>query len=114
MVEHNCAINAFYNALGMPSPYPNWGPADLEITFRDKIVLIGYVGDRIDIDTGEDKFFTPLNSKYIGKANRDMYGIVVHANIISTILNGHYIRVMPDWLMHLIGTNSCLPCVRYV
>ena len=103
VVEHNCAINAFYNALGMPSPYPNWQPADLEITFRDKIVLIGYVGDRIDIDTGEDKFFTPLNAKYIGKANRDMYGIVVHANIISTILNGHYIRVMPDWLMHLIG-----------
>ncbi len=103
VVEHNCAINAFYNALGMSSPYPNWKPADLEITFRDKIVLIGYVGDRIDIDTGEDKFFTPLNSKYIGKTNRDMYGIVVHANIIATILNGNYIRVMPDWLMHLLG-----------
>lgn len=103
VVEHNCAINAFYNALGMPSPYPKWTPTDLELTFRDKIVLIGYVGDQIDIETGEDKFFTPLNSKYIGKTDRDMFGIVVHANIISTILNGQYIRVMPDWLMHLIG-----------
>ena len=102
VIEHNCAINAFYSALGMGVPYPNWAPIDLDV-FKDKIVLIGYVGDRIDIDTGEDKFFTPLNEKYIGKANRDMYGIVVHANIISTILGRRYTTTMSDWQMHFLG-----------
>lgn len=102
VVEHNNAINAFYMALGMDVPYPNWGGIDLDV-FKNKIVLIGYVGDRIDIDTGEDKFFTPLNEKYVGKANRDMYGIVVHANIISTILGGRYTTTMSDWQMHLLG-----------
>ena len=39
----------------------------------------------------------------MGKANRDMYGIIVHANIISTILGGRYTTVMPDWQMHILG-----------
>lgn len=105
-IEHSCAINAFWKSEGVPEGHPlyhqGYEPIDLDI-FRNKIVLIGYVGERVDIETGEDKFYTPLNENYIGKANRDMYGIVVHANIISTILNGNVINVMPNWLAHLLG-----------
>ena len=39
----------------------------------------------------EDKFYTPLNIKYAGRSNPDMFGVVVHANIISMILNEDYI-----------------------
>ena len=71
--------------------------------FHNKIVLLGYVGDPIYKAEGEDKFYTPLNEKYIGKTDRDMFGVVVHANAIRTILDEDYINEMPDWLMHVIG-----------
>lgn len=77
--------------------------AKLKNYLGDKAVLMGFLGTTIIEDEGEDKFFTPLNSKYIGKANKDMYGLVVHANIISTILRGVYVNEMPAWQGHLIG-----------
>ncbi len=73
------------------------------IVFKDKIVILGFMGERLDKDEGTDKFFTPLNEKYVGKANKDMYGVVVHANIISTILSGKYITTTANWFMHIIG-----------
>ncbi len=66
--------------------------------FENKIVIMGYMGDYIGHHTWEDKFFTPLNSNYVGKANPDMYGVVVHANIVSMILKGLYINDMSDWI----------------
>jgi len=61
---------------------------------RGKIVLMGYMGPSWDKITWEDKFYTPLNKTYIGKTNPDMYGVVVHANIISMILKEAYINEM--------------------
>ena len=72
--------------------------------FKNKIVLFGYLGNRIDIDeSGEDLFYTPLNKKYVGKTPKDMYGMVVHANIIATILRGKYINTTNNTFMHIIG-----------
>lgn len=73
--------------------------------FKNKIVLLGYLGEFIDdnVTTAEDRFFTPLNEKYIGKAHEDMFGVVVHANIISTILKGIYIDEMPDVFGKIFG-----------
>ncbi len=68
-----------------------------------KIVLIGFLGANLDDRTGEDKFYTPLNDKYIGKAAKDMYGVVIHANIISMVMEGLYIEDMPEWAGHLLG-----------
>lgn len=67
---------------------------------KDKIVIIGYMGDYLGHNAWEDKFFTPLNANYIGKANPDMYGVVVHANIVSMILKGDFIDEMPEWMMY--------------
>lgn len=67
----------------------------------NKIVLLGYVNkDPTDI---EDKLFTPMNAKFAGKSLPDMNGIVVHANIISMVLEGNYINKPPKWVAWLIA-----------
>ena len=71
--------------------------------FKNKIVLMGFLGSTLDEVTGEDKFFTPFNHKYVGKSDLDMYGVVVHANSISMILERDFIDEFPKWLSHLIG-----------
>ena len=72
---------------------------------KGKIILMGYMGPSWDKITWEDKFFTPLNKIYIGKTNPDMYGVVVHANIISMILRGSFIDEMPvniDYWLNIV------------
>ena len=63
---------------------------------KGKIVLFGYLGPDVKTLSTEDNFYTPMNSNYIGKSYPDMYGVVVHANIISMLLNGRYINAMPE------------------
>ena len=72
-----------------------------DTVFRNKIVLLGYISDNpYDI---EDKKFTPLNEKIAGKTLPDMNGIVVHANIISMILDNNYIKKLPSWVTWLLA-----------
>ena len=63
---------------------------------KGKIVLFGFMGQDFFDTSWDDKFFTPLNKNYAGKANPDMYGVVVHANIISMILKGDYVNELTD------------------
>lgn len=74
---------------------------------KDKIVIMGYMGDDFEDTSWDDKFFTPLNKQYAGKTNPDMYGPVVHANIVSMILNEDYIDELPDWLEWVIAIILC-------
>lgn len=74
---------------------------------RGKIVLMGFMGFTLNDASLEDTFFTPLNSRSAGKSLPDMYGIVVHANIISMILHESYIDSMPDALSILIAALIC-------
>lgn len=67
-------------------------------TIKDKIVIMGFMGEEIGRNSWQDKFCTPLNSQYVGRTAPDMYGVVVHANIVSMILKEKYINDMPDWL----------------
>ncbi|MDR3713367.1 MAG: CHASE2 domain-containing protein [Puia sp.] len=56
---------------------------------RGKILLVGYLGQTpYDV---RDKHFTPLNGKVLGRSLPDMNGIVIHANILTMILDGNYI-----------------------
>lgn len=65
---------------------------------KDKIVLMGYVGQPFDDPTSvEDKFYTPVAENYAGKSLPDMYGILIHANILSMMLQNDYIDQMPAW-----------------
>jgi CHASE2 domain-containing sensor protein len=64
-------------------------------SFKDKIVLLGYVSENpFDI---EDRKFTPMNQEVAGKTKPDMNGIFVHANILSMVLDNNYIKKLPEW-----------------
>jgi CHASE2 domain-containing sensor protein len=66
-----------------------------DTAIRGKIALLGYIN--LNPSNIEDKKFTPLNEKFAGKSIPDMNGIVVHANIISMILDHNYIKKLPSW-----------------
>jgi CHASE2 domain-containing sensor protein len=70
---------------------------------RDKIVLMGFLGANFQDTSWEDKFYTPMNPVYAGKANPDMYGLVIHANIIAMILDGEFVNSLPVWLEIVMG-----------
>ena len=74
---------------------------------KDKIVLLGFTGIDLQTKTFEDIFFTPLNENYAGKSFPDMYGVVIHANIISMINANDYINELPFVLTLLIAFFIC-------
>ncbi len=75
--------------------------------FRDKVVVMGYLGDYLGDDAWEDKFYTPLNKKLGGRANPDMFGPVVHSNVVAMILNEDYVDVLTPWQKYLIAILIC-------
>jgi CHASE2 domain-containing sensor protein len=70
--------------------------SDLSV-MRNKIVVLGFLGNTLLQRSLEDVFFTPLNEQYVGRSYPDMYGVVIHANTISMILQGTYISSMETW-----------------
>lgn len=82
--------------------------------FKDKIVLLGYLNypdpsapETYNPNDILDKKFTPMNPRVAGKTIPDMNGIVVHANIISMILDKNYIKKVPGWVNLLIAFAVC-------
>lgn len=72
---------------------------------KNKIVLLAYVSDNPnDI---EDKKFTPMNEKWYGKGVPDMNGIIVHANILSMVLENNFIKKVPSWGNWIIAIFIC-------
>ncbi len=73
---------------------------------NNKIVLLGYLGiPKINARNrqDEDKLFTPLNSHLSGRSFPDMYGPVIHANILKMIIGNDYIKVVPPWGVYLLS-----------
>jgi CHASE2 domain-containing sensor protein len=75
---------------------------------KDKIVIFGFLGSDFRDPSWEDKFYTPLNLKMAGKANPDMYGPIIHANIVSMIMNEDYIDKMVKWQEIAMAIVLCL------
>jgi CHASE2 domain-containing sensor protein len=75
----------------------------LPAMLKDKIVIMGFLGSDLADTSWDDKFFTPLNTKYAGKSRPDMYGVVVHANIVSMILAEDYINELEPWQEYAIA-----------
>ncbi|MBT1705087.1 CHASE2 domain-containing protein [Chryseosolibacter indicus] len=75
--------------------------------FENNVVIIGYLGDYFGDSAWEDKFFTPLNTKVAGRANPDMFGPVIHANVVAMILNEDYVNEIPEWLQIAIALVIC-------
>ncbi|QCK13974.1 hypothetical protein DCC35_04005 [Mangrovivirga cuniculi] len=86
---------------------------------KDRIVILGYLGENILDPSWEDKYITPLNVNYAGRTNPDMFGAVIHANIISMILDEDYINEMGPaqsliWAILLCLLNvACFMIVYY-
>lgn len=77
-------------------------------TVKGKIVLMGYLGAEFRSKTWDgDKYYSPLNERPVGRVSPDMYGVVVHANIISMILHDDYIDTIPQWMAYLIAVVMC-------
>lgn len=71
---------------------------------KNAIVIMGYLGtpteNRFDI---EDKHFTPLNPKYVGKSTPDMNGTVIHANILNMLIQKNFLHVIPKTLTYFLA-----------
>jgi CHASE2 domain-containing sensor protein len=76
--------------------------------FKNKIVIMGFLGKRFGDPAWEDKFFTPLNKSVAGRANPDMFGPVIHANSAIMILNEDYINQLEGWQKYAIATLLCV------
>lgn len=74
---------------------------------KDKIVIFAYLGDNFFDTSWDDKFFTPLNKNFAGKTNPDMYGGVIHANIVSMILKEDYVNTWGETTGAIIGFLVC-------
>lgn len=72
---------------------------------KDKIVLLGLVDE--NPDNIQDKHFTPMNRKFVGKSTPDMNGVIIHANIISMLLDKDFIGKVPFWLYGLLAVVIC-------
>lgn len=76
---------------------------------KDKIVIMCHLGAFLgDTNTNEDRYFTPLNKNYVGKAEHDMFGGIVHANIVSMILDEDYIDEMSKNWGVILAIVMCL------
>jgi CHASE2 domain-containing sensor protein len=69
--------------------------------FSGKIAILAYVNTN-DFDI-EDKKFTPMNEKLAGKQYPDMSGAIIHANIISMMIDNNYINKLPGWVAILVA-----------
>jgi CHASE2 domain-containing sensor protein len=97
-----------YNALCVALDWSQFVQGQYEPSiFTDNIVIMGYLGDYFGHPAWEDKFFTPLNTKVAGRANPDMFGPVIHANVAAMILNENYIDEIPLWLQIAIAIVAC-------
>lgn len=69
----------------------------------NKIVMVGYLGNsKNHLYDIEDKHYTPMNSKFVGKNPPDSFGLVIHANIVQMILEKDYVHVVPTWFLILL------------
>ncbi|MGB1308208.1 MAG: CHASE2 domain-containing protein [Oceanihabitans sp.] len=81
---------------------------------NNKIVLLGYIGDPTgDIYDVEDKFFTPLNPVTAGKSIPDMFGVVIHANIINMLLKNDFLYRISNFWVYLLAFICNFFLVRY-
>ncbi len=75
---------------------------------KDKIVIMGFLGNNIfNAPSWSDRFFTPMNYKIAGRSNPDMFGVVVHANIVSMILYDDPLNTMTDTMGLIMGIIIC-------
>ncbi|WP_406685487.1 CHASE2 domain-containing protein [Seonamhaeicola sp. MEBiC1930] len=83
-------------------------------SMENKIILFGYLGtptgNPFDI---EDKHFTPLNKTFAGRSTPDMYGVLIHANIIKMLTNGSFISKVPKVVVYIFALVCCFFTIMF-
>ncbi len=74
----------------------------LETLVGNKIVMVGFFVKETPLVL-EDLLYTPLNEQVSGKSWPDMYGVVVHANILSMILQGNYATLVSKKISYIFA-----------
>lgn len=113
----------FVNYSGNIDYYLNYSESQLkeldykkELSFlKGKIVLLGFFTQNDSVKVIDDIFYSPLNNVIAGRSFPDMYGVVIHANILSMILNGkNYINAPSVWFSYFIGFFVSFFLVYYI
>lgn len=110
--RNNEVEEIFYS--GNENQFVQFGPKDildstneLQSTLSGKIVLIGF----LPLDAWDkpllDRHYTPLNARYTGRNTPDMYGVVIHANILRMILDNTYVNELPFWANMVLTFVFC-------
>ncbi len=76
---------------------------NIKSLLQGKIVMIGFLPTDAWDRPLRDRHYTPLNSRYTGRNTPDMYGLVIHANIVRMILDRVYV-IEPYWSLNLLLT----------
>ena len=78
---------------------------------KDAVVIFGYLGTPTgNVNDIEDKHFTPLNPKFAGRSVPDMYGVVIHANILKMFMNKNFITKIPKSVVWILAILFCYVC----
>ena len=91
-----------YNSLTAAQLIYYDSTGQLSSLLSDKIVLIGYFVKNPPLVL-EDLHFSPLNEQMAGKSFPDMYGVVIHANILSMIISGCYAKEASVFISYLLA-----------
>ncbi|MEO0731409.1 MAG: CHASE2 domain-containing protein [Bacteroidota bacterium] len=94
-------------SLSLPMALDSLTEAEARATFQNKIVLVGYAPEDEWANPLLDRHYTPINKSYNLKSIPDMFGIVIHANVLSMVLNERYVREVPKWLTLLLSLLLC-------
>ena len=92
-----------YTSLSADELVQYFSSGQLESIIKNKIVLLGFFSkDTLQL-VMDDIHYTPLNEVVSGKSYPDMYGVVIHANILSMILRGTYSTLAPELESYLFA-----------
>jgi len=80
---------------------------------KNKIVILGFLGNKLQVNSLEDINFTPLNKKLSGRSFPDTYGTYIHANIISMIMDEKYTNKLSSIWIWIISFLVCYFHLRY-
>ncbi len=83
------------------------GDAYIENAINNHIVLVGYISEDAAYPKLRDRFYTPLNSRIIGRSHPDAVGLVINANIILMMLKQNYISHLSWWITILLAFIIC-------
>ena len=80
---------------------------------KNAVVLLGYVGDGNEYYDIEDKHFTPLNDKWVGRGIPDTYGVTIHANILNMLSKANLLYKVPPAITYTIAFILCFVIVLF-